>query len=759
MASGSSRRSRRIPVIALAVASGVVAAFAGASPTGVDGFDFAATALVVGVITWVGVAAPWWALTLSAGIALATVGDIVLMVIACVALVASAWVGTRRRTLHVVRAVIAGTVLNVLVRSELGGFLGASAIVGCGVAILMLVTATRRRTRTQRRWIVATSITLSAAVFLAITAQAASTLAARSTLTSAVEDVRDGLDLLADGNTEAAVERLNLAVRDMDWALSTIDSGWTQPARLVPVVAQNRRTLVSLADDARSLTEILATQLDRIDLDALKPNDGHVDLDQVATVTSAAEEILQSIENLRANLGEDDSVWLAGPVSREVGELRSEIDLRLDDARDARDTIYIVPSLLGQDGPRRYFLAFTTPAEARGGGGFMGSWAEVVADRGRITLERTGRTSDLNSVGWPERQITGPADLLARYGSMGLSYPGSGLTAPDVWSLINLSPHFPSTAQAITELYPQSGGANLDGVISLDAYALATLVDFSGPISLTTVDETLDGNNAAEFLLYDQYRLEDTSINRVDVLEEVTRKVVERILEGMVPAPTEVVDNMLPLTREGRIVAYSVHQNEQDVFERLHIDGSLSASEFGDVLSVSFNNANANKIDVFLDADLAYDVTVDADGRTRSTATITLTNSAPTSGWPGYTIGNVLGLPVGTNRLWVTVHSRLRAQSASVDGVPEPLAVSGEEGLYANDVVVDIAPGAQVTITLDFEGVIVVDPMAETIPLTLRLPAAVRPVPATVTYTGPTGVTLTSVVDRPGTHRGLDPTA
>lgn len=746
----------RLPVVVLSIACGVIAGFAGASPTGLDVFDVSITALAVGVVTWIAVAAPWWALTVSAGIAVATVGDVILMGIGAVALFASAWVGSRLRTLRVMRALIAGAILNVLLRSHFNLFLGASAIVGGVVVIFLVVSATQRRTRAQRRWIIAGSIIVGTLMFVSVAAQAASVLAVRSALTGAVDDVRAGVDLLNDGNTDAAVERLNVAVRDMDWALSTIDAPWTQPARLVPVVAQNRRTLMSLANDARSLTKILATELDRIDVNSLKPANGRIDLIQLATVSSAAEQILVSLENLRSNLGDTDSVWLAGPVSREVDTLRSEIDQRLDNARTARDTIYMVPKLLGVEAPRRYFIAFTTPAEARGGGGFMGSWAEVVADQGRITLERTGRTGELNLTGWPTRQVTGPEEFLSRYGSLGFSDPATGLTALDVWSVVNLSPHFPSTAQVIVDLYPQSGGQPLDGVISLDAYALATLVDFSGPIELTTVDQTLDGDNAADFLLYDQYRLEDTPIDRVSVLEEVTKKVVERVLQGVLPESTEIIDRLVPLAREGRITAYSVHDDEQEIFERLRIDGALESRDSGDSLAVSFNNASANKIDVFLDADIAYDLKIDAEGRAQSTATITLANSAPTSGWPAYTIGNNVGLPVGTNRLWVTVHSLMPVQSISVDGIARTPVSGIEQGLYATDVLVDIAPGSEVVLTVKFSGNLLLD-STSTIPLTLRLPSAVRPVTATVTYTGPSGETVSAVVNRPGTQRGLEP--
>ena len=54
------------------------------------------------------------------------------------------------------------------------------------------------------------------------------------------------------------------------------------------------------------------------------------------------------------------------------------------------------PALLGADGPRRYFVAFTNPAEARGQSGLMGNWSELTIDEGRIELTDTGRTAVLD---------------------------------------------------------------------------------------------------------------------------------------------------------------------------------------------------------------------------------------------------------------------------------------------------------------------------------------------------------------------------
>lgn len=754
---------RRRAVIAIAAVSGAVAAASGASPIGPAAVDLTATFFAIAAITWIAAVAPWWALAAISGLAMATVGNMILAALALLSLAASAWVGSRKRMMRVPRAVIAGTVLNVLLRSDLDVFIGSSAVIGCAAGLALIVAGTRRRTAVQRKWIAATTLALGVLAFLAVAGQAAGVLAARSTVESTIDDVRNSLDLLADGRTDEASQVLTRAAENLDWAVSNIDSAWTQPARLVPVVAQNRRALITLAREAQSLTDTLAEDVARLDLDELKPRDGRIDLDQVAVLAETADHVLTSVERLRLSMDDTDSVWLAEPLAREIDELKGEIDQRIDDARSARDMSNALPAILGAETPRRYFIAFTTPSEARGGGGFMGSWAEVAIDRGKITLSRTGRTRELNETGWPARRVTGPPEFLDRYGVSGFADPQTGRTTQDVWQVINLSPHFPSTGEVIAELYPQSGGRAIDGVFSLDAYALATLIDFSGPITVNTVDPvtripdetTLDGDNAAQFLLFDQYRLEETSVEREAVLEEITRAVVRRILQGNIPSPPEAIDQMLPLARSGRITAYSVHPDEQDLFERLHLDGALESREDMDALAVTFNNANGNKIDAFLDADISYDLSVDAQGNARSTATITLENSAPTTGWPNYTIGNLINLPTGWNRLWMTIHSRLPLEGAAVDGATSSPLIGFEEGLFTADFFIDLAPGTTAEITVDLAGPLDLDVSDSAIPIVLRLPAAVRPVPATITFTAADGRVLQTTVERAGTHRGL----
>jgi hypothetical protein len=86
---------------------------------------------------------------------------------------------------------------------------------------------------------------------------------------------------------------------------------------------------------------------------------------------------------------------LVAPWQSKLSTLQRDIArnaIRVDNASLA---VQVAPDMLGGSGPRHYFVAFTTPAEARGLGGFMGNWAEITFDNGVITVTRVGRTGDL----------------------------------------------------------------------------------------------------------------------------------------------------------------------------------------------------------------------------------------------------------------------------------------------------------------------------------------------------------------------------
>ena len=155
-------------------------------------------------------------------------------------------------------------------------------------------------------------------------------------------------------------------------------------------------------------------------------------------------------------------------------------------------------------------MLFFTPSEFRGLGGFIGGFAELRAEDGRVELIRTGRPAELNNVlRAGEPRLDGPDDYLDMWGQY----------SPEVFFQdITFSPDFPDVASVATQLYEQAGGPSLDGVIALDPIALAALTEFTGPIELN--GERFGPNQLADHLLNGQYlAFEGENTDRLDALD------------------------------------------------------------------------------------------------------------------------------------------------------------------------------------------------------------------------------------------------
>ncbi len=217
-----------------------------------------------------------------------------------------------------------------------------------------------------------------------------------------------------------------------------------------------------------------------------------------------------------------------------------------------------------------------------------------------------------------------------------------------------MSPNFPATAQVVAELYPQSGGQEIDGVISLDVFALEQLVGLVGPLEPDSAPKPLTADNTAQFLLVDQYFQTDVE-QRVDMLESVARTTIERLLGVAPAAPLELGKALAPLIEQRRVLAWAPTEGEKAVLTTASMDGALlsgmgaadaqeaegtAAAPQG--VAVTVVNASGNKIDSFLERDYEY-----VRGPAGDDLRLSLTNTAPASGYPDYVIGNLASRPTG----------------------------------------------------------------------------------------------------------------
>jgi len=122
---------------------------------------------------------------------------------------------------------------------------------------------------------------------------------------------------------------------------------------------------------------------------------------------------------------------------------------------------------------------------------------------------------------------------------------------------------------------------------------------------------------------------------------------------------------------------------------------------------VTVSNGGGNKIDSFLERHAEFDASTDPDtGETTATLRFEVTNTAPDDGLPTYVIGNRVGAPPGTSRLYVSFYSPLALTDVTVDGERTGLAVGREAGWNVYSRFVDIPAGSTVTFELQLAGTV-----------------------------------------------------
>lgn len=694
---GATTGHLRACVGAAALASAAGAMLATGQPTGSVPLDAVAQAGLGAAVALLGARAGPRAALLTALLALVTsFGDspqYVAMLTTGIAL-ASVLIS---RTSPALDAVVSGLSVQVAMRLDHAEPPALSALLAAVVVAPVLVVGFRSLEAPVRRLAVRGAWGLSAVAVVGAVAGATSALLARSSLQSGVDVVGGGRGTLEGSSTS---ERFDAAARSFDDARSTLDSWWALPASVVPVVSQHWRLLRAVAVSGEELSSAAVRAAAEGSVSDLKVTGGRVPLEQISTMGPVLEDAVRQLVAANRRLARASSPWLLPPLRNRLDRERDQLADAEAAARGLSRALPELPAILGANEPRRYFLAVQTPAEARAAGGFMGSFGEITADNGQLKLERFGRRGDLNFNLPPGGGvIRADAEYLARYGRF---------SPESEWASINLSPDFPTVAGVIAEMYPQSGGKPIDGVIAVDPAGLAALLKLVGGITVDGWPEPITADNATKVLLLDQYtRFE--YFDRVDFLGEVAQEAWKRLTTGSLPSPIEFLPSLGPAVQNKHLMVSAVRPAEAELLDQAGVSGRMTAVD-GDSFGLITQNAGGSKIDAFLRRQVNYDVKLDpATGRLSAAAKIVLHNDAPATGLPHPVIGNLVGLPPGTNRMYLSVYSPWDLVGATVAGQPVRLESGTELGRKVYSTTIDIRAQSSATVEVRLTGTMPTD--------------------------------------------------
>ncbi len=543
--------------------------------------------------------------------------------------------------------------------------------VGLVVILALFASSYRAATSSWRLWSRRVGLGVGGVVLLSGVAGASALWSARADAESGVTAARAGLQFARVGARDQAERSFTTASSFLARTQNGLESPLGHVGLIVPVLSQHLRTLDSLSGIADEVVTSARLTTGEANLASFKSTNGAIDLDAVRLLSVSLARTVRSLDDAQRVLRRPSGPWLLPQVAQRFRSLRDELE---DADREAGELLRLtqrLPSMLGDSGERRYLLVLPTPAETRGSGGVIGNYGEIVARDGRFELSRFGRQIDLAG-GTPaeRRTLSGPPEFLARYEKFGVS---------STWSNVNMSPDFVSAASAMAELYPQSGGREVDGVISADPFVLEALLALLGPLQVAGWPTPLDGTNTARVLLHESYVANpDEQDGRVSLLANVATGVWERLRTATLPDPQLLVRTLSPTVRHRHLQIWMRDEADQRYLDSVGLTGAVSPT-LGDSFAVVVNNASGNKIEYFLHREISYTADlrrvgsrVDADRiGVRATVQVDLRNDAPAAGLPDYIIGNLVKVdppPRGTSLTYVSFYSPLLLEQIRLDG-------------------------------------------------------------------------------------------
>lgn len=522
---------------------------------------------------------------------------------------------------------------------------------------------------------------------------------ARRSMVEGRDAATAGLDAARDGDlvrAQALFERADAAFAE---ASDALNNPVVRLGDVLPAIGPNVRGARTLADVGGELSSTAVAVAERAGADDLVMVDGHFPVEAARQVSAQLGPALDTLRSATQRLAGVDSPLLVAEVRDATDAVATSVAGATESIEVAAEATRLAPMLLGADRERRWMVAILAPVEQRGAGGLAGDYAEVFARDGGVGLVRSIPAIDLNRATDEEKQLAVlPAVYGERYGGF---FPGR------FWQNLSATPDVPTFGQAIASAYPLTdGGGPVDGVIVIDPAGLGALLEIVGPVTVPEWPEPLTADNIERVLLFEQYdRLSDADHDQFQ--RSMIAAVFDALTSGTLPAPSSMAATLAPAVAGGHLRLWSPDADAEALFTRIGADGALGGPDDADYVQLVTQNSGENKLDWFMHRTLAYAPTFDpSTGSLTATATITATNSAPTSGFSEFILGSKNGPTApGEARVTITLFSRLQPTGAT-DAAGEPLAVNvgQEQGLWSTSVIVTIPAGGTATVRVELAG-------------------------------------------------------
>jgi Protein of unknown function (DUF4012) len=301
------------------------------------------------------------------------------------------------------------------------------------------------------------------------------------------------------------------------------------------------------------------------------------------------------------------------------GKARDTISSALAAIDEFEQLVPVLTEMLGGNGARVYLIEQVNPAELRAGGGFIGTFSALRADHGTLTLVSSGDSY----------QLADPRPLIGQPGYVAPPGPlRESLLTDTSWSFVdsNFFPDFPSNAKA-AERFAQPRLGGIAAVIAIDYYAVAKLLEVTGPMVVPGYGITVDANNFVSIVI--QHSLVQDDANKA-ILSAIAGPLMQRISTLPPDRWPALIGALNDLATAHHIQAYFNNDTVEKEIDHFGWSGALNLTVSRDYMMEVESNLGATKANYFVTRNFTLELT--RSGATlHHKVTIDLTDNMPFS--------------------------------------------------------------------------------------------------------------------------------
>jgi hypothetical protein len=278
----------------------------------------------------------------------------------------------------------------------------------------------------------------------------------------------------------------------------------------------------------------------------------------------------------------------------------------------------VLKEVLGGNGPRTYLIEQVNPSELRAGGGFIGTYSLLRTDQGRLSLVASGDAYDLS---FPRPQFGEPG-FIPQPDAFREVIPWVS------WSFVdsNIFPDFPSNAkQAETFAQPRLK-YHIDGVIAIDFYAVAKMLELTGPLAVPGYSVTVDAESFVAFLA--QHDIAQDAIHKA-ILRAIAGPLMERVSALPPDRWPALISALNEVAAKRHMQAYFNSESVEHEMDRFGWSGVVNPTGTREYMLEVESNYGGSKANYFVSRH--YSITLTRDGNTlHHKIVIDLINNHPT---------------------------------------------------------------------------------------------------------------------------------